>query len=80
MHFLQLIKDSEEECQGISDFLEYLEELDSFRLYVNSSDADAVKVTTIHKAKGLGFGVVVIPFFDLDINYLGEVGNGGVNG
>ena len=71
MHFLQLIKDSEEECQGIADFLEYLEELDNFRLYVNSSDADAVRVMTIHKAKGLGFGVVVIPFFELGISHLG---------
>ena len=71
MHFLQLIKDSEEECQGITDFLEYLEKLDNYRLYVNSSDADAAKVTTIHKAKGLGFGVVVVPFFELDTNYLG---------
>ncbi|MFA5145472.1 MAG: UvrD-helicase domain-containing protein [Candidatus Omnitrophota bacterium] len=72
MHFLQLIKDSEEECQGISDFLEYFQALDNYRLYVNSSDTEAVKVTTIHKAKGLGFGTVVIPFFELDINYLGE--------
>lgn len=71
MHFLQLVKDSEEECRGIADFFDYFKELDNFRLYVNSSDAEAVKVTTIHKAKGLGFGVVVLPFFEFDINYLG---------
>jgi ATP-dependent helicase/nuclease subunit A len=71
MHFLQIIKDSEEECQGITDFLVYLEELDNFRLYVNSSDVDALRVTTIHKAKGLGFGVIVIPFLEFNISHLG---------
>jgi ATP-dependent exoDNAse (exonuclease V) beta subunit len=72
MHFLQIIKDSEDEYPGISDFLEHFEEIDVARLFVNSSGADAVKVMTIHKAKGLGFEVVIVPFLYLDINDLGS--------
>ena len=72
MHFLQIIKDSEDECPGISDFLEHFEEIDVSKLFVNSSGADAVRVMTIHKAKGLGFEVVIIPFLYLDINDLGS--------
>lgn len=72
MHFLQIIKDSEDEYPGISDFLEHFDEIDVAKLFVNSSGADAVKVMTIHKAKGLGFEVVIIPFLYLDINDLGS--------
>ena len=72
MHFLQLIKDSEDEYPGITDFLEHLEEIDDAKLFVNSSGANAIKVLTIHKAKGLGFNVVIIPFLYLDINDLGS--------
>jgi len=72
MHFLQVITDSEEEHPGIADFLDYFEEIAETKLFVNSSGADAVRVMTIHKAKGLGFEVVIIPFLYLDINELGS--------
>jgi ATP-dependent exoDNAse (exonuclease V) beta subunit len=72
MHFLEIIRDSEEEYPGIFDFLDYFEEINETKLFVNSSAADAVKVMTIHKAKGLGFEVVIIPFLYLDINDLGS--------
>jgi ATP-dependent exoDNAse (exonuclease V) beta subunit len=70
MHFLQIVRESEEEHPGIFDFLEYFEAIDEKKLFVNSSGADALKVMTIHKAKGLGFEVVIIPFLYLDINDL----------
>ncbi len=72
MHLLQLIKDSEEECPGLGDFLEYFDNLENnSNLYVNSSDADAVRVMTIHKSKGLGFHTVIIPFLSLYPNKIG---------
>jgi ATP-dependent exoDNAse (exonuclease V) beta subunit len=72
MHLLQLIKDSEEECPGLGDFLEYFENLENnSNLYVNSSDADAVRVMSIHKAKGLGFHTVILPFLALYPNKIG---------
>ncbi len=72
MHLLQLIKDSEEECPGLGDFLDYFENLENnSNLYVNSSDADAVRVMSIHKAKGLGFHTVILPFLALYPNKIG---------
>jgi ATP-dependent exoDNAse (exonuclease V) beta subunit len=72
MHLLELIKTNEEEHPGLGDFLTYLDEPQSAsKMYVNSSDADAVKVMTVHKAKGLGFSVLIIPFLELEIGELG---------
>ena len=34
---------------------------------MNACDCEAVKVLTIHKSKGLEFGVVVIPFLEINI-------------
>jgi len=77
MRFLELIKDNEEEHPSIKDFLEYFENAQDDKLYVNSSATDAVKVMSIHKAKGLGFSVVVLPFLELDITGLSSRGKRG---
>ncbi len=68
MKFLELIKSKEEELLGIEQFLEYLESAPPDELYVNVSGSDSVKVLTVHKAKGLEFPVVIIPFLRMDIN------------
>ena len=44
-------------------FLEWWEETGQNVKISSSSDQDAVSVMTIHKAKGLGFKAVIIPFF-----------------
>ncbi len=67
MKFLELIKESEEEHPTLGDFLEYLEEVSPEELYVNASREESLKVLTIHKAKGLEFGVVILPFLALEI-------------
>lgn len=71
MRFLELVKEQEEENPDISLFLKYLELAPESHLYVNFSDENAVKVMTIHKAKGLGFEVVIVPFLDMNIKELG---------
>lgn len=73
MRFLEAIKEQEEENTDIASFLENFEALESEDLYVNVSDSDSIKVMTIHKAKGLEFPVVIIPFLGATI----RVGSGG---
>lgn len=64
--FLNFLLDTVDQWQsadeaGIKDFLEYwAKKKDS--LAVLSGNEDAVKIMTIHKAKGLEFNVVICPF------------------
>jgi ATP-dependent helicase/nuclease subunit A len=64
MRFLQLIKEQEEEHPGIADFLDYFERSAGDDLFVTSLPARAVRVMTIHKAKGLQFPTVIVPFLE----------------
>ncbi|MFH1505145.1 MAG: UvrD-helicase domain-containing protein [Candidatus Omnitrophota bacterium] len=68
MKFLELIKAKEDEYAGLSGFLTYFENASGEDLYVHSAHSNAVKILTIHKSKGLEFGVVIIPFLRMDIN------------
>ncbi len=74
MKFLELIKIKEDEYVGLGDFLDYLPEALPDDLYVTVTRSDAVKVLTVHKAKGLEFPVVIIPFLRMNI----KAGEGGV--
>ena len=67
MKFLELIKVQEEDNQNLSLFLEFFESNQADEFYVNTYACEAVKVLTIHKSKGLEFGVVVIPFLEINI-------------
>jgi ATP-dependent exoDNAse (exonuclease V) beta subunit len=71
MRFLEIIKEYEDENSSVGSFLKYLQKVPESKLYVNFSDENAIKVMTIHKAKGLGFAVVVVPFLDINIRELG---------
>ncbi|MFH1288445.1 MAG: UvrD-helicase domain-containing protein, partial [bacterium] len=68
MHFIELIKENEQEYNGITDFLNYFKGLTGKNMFINEKDTDAIKVLTIHKSKGLGFGTVIIPFLEFDKN------------
>ena len=68
MKFLELIKQQEEEYIGLGDLLSYLETAQKEELYVNVEETDSVHVLTVHKSKGLEFGVVILPFLRIDVN------------
>ena len=74
MRLLELIKEKEDDYGGLSSFLELFEDIQESKLYVNFIHADAVKVTTIHKAKGLEFGVVIVPFLEMNVSIYSAVG------
>ena len=67
MKFLELIKTKEEDCTGLNAFLLYLDDAEALDLYVSVARSNSLKVLTVHKAKGLEFEVVIIPFLRIDI-------------
>jgi len=73
MRLLELIKEKEEDYPSISKFLEHFDEIEEKDLFVRMAHADSVTITTIHKAKGLEFPVVIIPFLELGV----AIGSGG---
>ncbi|MFA6281281.1 MAG: UvrD-helicase domain-containing protein [Candidatus Omnitrophota bacterium] len=68
MKFLELIKQQEEEYIGLGDLLSYLDTAQKEELYVNVQESDSIHVLTVHKSKGLEFGVVILPFLRIDVN------------
>ena len=68
MKLLELIKTKEDEYMGLGELLTYFESAPAEDLYVRVTKSNSVKILTIHKAKGLEFGVVIIPFLRIDIS------------
>lgn len=52
---------------SISNFIEHYNNQKETLSIVSSESQDAIRVMTIHKAKGLEFPVIIFPFADLDI-------------
>ena len=76
MHLLELVKMQERENCDLPFFLDYYEGLEGEGRFVPMAQFDAVKVLTVHKAKGLEFPVVIVPFLEMDI----KAGSGGRDG
>jgi len=67
MKFLELVKKRENEQGSIGMFIEYMEDAPGKDIFLKSENTDAVKVVTMHQAKGLEFDAVIIPFFRINI-------------
>ncbi|MFH0796421.1 MAG: UvrD-helicase domain-containing protein [Candidatus Omnitrophota bacterium] len=65
MRLLEIIREQEEEQFSLAEFLEYFETAPADKMYVRVTPGNAVRVMTIHKAKGLGFPVVIVPFLGI---------------
>ncbi|MFH1644873.1 MAG: 3'-5' exonuclease, partial [Candidatus Omnitrophota bacterium] len=73
MGFLEFVKEKEDEYSGIGTFVCFFEKVEERELYIQVVESNAVNITTIHKAKGLEFGVVIVSFVEINIG----VGSGG---
>ncbi len=67
MHFLELVKQNEEEHADVESFINYFEKLEGEDLYVQMTDVDAIRLLTIHKSKGLEFPIVILPFLGMEV-------------
>ncbi len=61
-----LLEFSEQKAGDLAGFLDWWDHRGSQRSLQLSDKQDAVRVTTIHKSKGLAFKVVLVPFCDWD--------------
>ena len=70
MKLLELATSLEKEGENIlNQFLQYWEEKEEENFLVHlPKEVDAIRVMTIHKAKGLEFPVVIIPFAKIEIS------------
>ncbi|MEX2335972.1 MAG: 3'-5' exonuclease, partial [Fulvivirga sp.] len=64
-----VLKFSQNEKGDISSFLEWWEERGPKESIKVADDLDAIRILTIHKAKGLEYPSVIVPFCDWDIDH-----------
>ncbi|WP_343856468.1 UvrD-helicase domain-containing protein [Fulvivirga kasyanovii] len=64
-----ILKFSQNEKGDISSFLEWWEERASKESIKVADDLDAMRILTIHKAKGLEYPAVIVPFCDWEIDH-----------
>ncbi len=67
MHFLEIIKMKEEETVDVVAFIEAFEKIEEELRFIPLPKMDAIRVLTVHKAKGLEFPVVILPFLEMSL-------------
>jgi ATP-dependent exoDNAse (exonuclease V) beta subunit len=67
MRFIELVKKREEQETSLDTFLNFFNCLPDEESFVHVTQANSVRIKTIHKSKGLDFGVVVIPFLEMEM-------------
>jgi len=71
LRFLEIINDFEIKEYGLQNFITYYQDfeknLKDNNFFIKVPTSNAIKIMTIHKAKGLQFNVVIMPFFDIKI-------------
>ena len=70
LRFLEIINSFETKQYGLQNFIKYYQDFDTnnkdAKFFIKVPSSNAVKIMTIHKAKGLQFNVVIMPFFDIN--------------
>ncbi len=65
--FLEIICDFEKTNQGLQNFIDYFNDFEknekNEKFFIKVPSSDAIKITTIHKSKGLEYNVVIMPYF-----------------
>ena len=68
--FLEIIRDFEKDNQGLQNFIDFFKDFKknekNEKFYIKVSSSNAIKITTIHKSKGLEFNVVIMPYFYIE--------------
>jgi superfamily I DNA/RNA helicase len=68
--FLDIVlKFKESATAGLSDFLDWWDESGHKKALFSPENQDAIRLITIHKSKGLGFGVVIMPFVNWSMDH-----------
>ena len=73
--FLDIVlKFGTESSSNINNFLDWWDEKGHKKTLFSPDEQDAIRLITIHKSKGLGFGAVVMPFLKWDIDHANNMG------
>lgn len=68
--FLDIVLNfSTQRTSNIADFLSWWDEKGYKKNLFLPDDQDAIRIVSIHKSKGLGFGVVIMPFAEWSIDH-----------
>ncbi len=68
--FLDIVlKFSTRASSDLNDFLDWWDEKGYKKALFSPDEQDAIRLITIHKSKGLGFGVVIMPFVDWEVDH-----------
>ena len=72
--FLEIICEFEKDNQGLQNFIDFFKNFEknkkNEKFFIKVPASNAIKITTIHKSKGLEFNVVIMPYF-----YIKQVGD-----
>lgn len=71
--FLEIICDFEKNNQGLQNFIDYFKDFENNerneKFFIKVPSSNAIKITTMHKSKGLEYNVVIMPYF-----YIKQIG------
>lgn len=68
--FLDIVlKFKERSTADLNDFLDWWDETGHKKALFSPENQDAIRLITIHKSKGLGFGAVIMPFVNWDMDH-----------
>ncbi len=68
--FLDMVAEyAQKESADLGRFLKWWDETGSRKTIATPDGQDAIRILTVHKSKGLGFKVVIIPFGDWEIDH-----------